>query len=72
MTRAAHPVRPDRRPARYVSDFTRFMDGFLEDHPEVVADRRRGWGIWWERKVDLREQERILADTVQRPPYSYE
>ncbi len=68
MSHATHPVRP----ARYVSDFTRFMDGFLEDHPEVAVDQKRGWGIWWERLVDLRERERIEADTVRRTPYSYD
>jgi hypothetical protein len=64
-TAAKHASRQDR----YVSDFTRFMEAYLDQHPEVVADRKRGWGIWWERHVDLKEIERIEADTVPRSPY---
>jgi len=27
----------------YVSEFTAFIDRYLEEHPEVVADQHRGW-----------------------------
>jgi hypothetical protein len=57
---------------RYTSEFTDFMNGFLASHPEVEEDRRRGWRIWWERKVDLKELEQARADTVPRQPYHYD
>lgn len=36
----------------YVSEFTDFMSRYLGEHPEVVADQRRGWCIFWDRNVD--------------------
>ncbi|MGL4542426.1 MAG: DUF3460 family protein, partial [Polymorphobacter sp.] len=31
----------------YQSEFTRFMDGFLEKHPEVDTERRELRLTWW-------------------------
>lgn len=56
----------------YVSDFTKFMEEFLDQHPEVRESRRRGWRIYWERPADLREMERTMADRVPEPPYHYD
>lgn len=56
---------------RYTSEFTDFMNDFLSSHPKVREGRKLGWRIWWERKVDLREAERVQADTVPRRPYHY-
>ena len=57
----------------YVSEFTRFMDNYLRQHPEVVRDQALGWHIWWERPTDLREldycwHEETVADL---PYFSY-
>ena len=60
------------RRSGYVSDFGKFMDDFLQRHPEVRESRRRGWRIYWERPADFRELERIMADRVPEPPYHYE
>jgi hypothetical protein len=54
-----------------VSEFTRFMDGYLQQHPAVLTDQQRGWNIWWNRYVDLGEWERAQQDTVPLPPYYY-
>ncbi|MCC7645516.1 MULTISPECIES: DUF3460 family protein [unclassified Janthinobacterium] len=62
---------PYRR-SGYVSDFTRFIDGYLQMHPEVLENQRRGWRIWWERPAKLRELELIHADSVPEPPYHYD
>lgn len=55
----------------YVSEFSQFINAFLEQHPEVVEDQRRGWYIWWDRQVDLHELEKAREDTVELPPYYY-
>ena len=69
-------VRPAPREGReggsgYVSEFTDFMDHFLDDHPEVVRDQHRGWYIWWNRKVDFRDLVRASRDTVPTAGYYY-
>ncbi|HEX7987929.1 MAG TPA: DUF3460 family protein [Duganella sp.] len=42
----------------YVSEFGRFLDGYLREHPEVRRDQELGWRIWWERPVDPRAIDR--------------
>ncbi|MBP1203216.1 hypothetical protein JOD97_001230 [Duganella sp. 1411] len=42
----------------YVSEFGRFLDGYLRAHPEVRRDQELGWRIWWERPVDPRAIDR--------------
>lgn len=31
----------------YISEFSRFMEAFLHEHPDIVADQRRGWLLFW-------------------------
>lgn len=40
------------------------MDKFLIEYPEVVENQRRGWYIFWDRKVDLEELEKSREDSV--------
>ncbi|MDC8756470.1 DUF3460 family protein [Janthinobacterium fluminis] len=56
----------------YVSEFTRFIDGFLAAHPEVGASQRHGWYIYWDHNVDLAEEELARRDSVPPKPYSYD
>ena len=37
----------------YVSEFTRFIDAYLRDHPEAQTSQRLGWRIYWERPVNF-------------------
>lgn len=61
----------ESREAGYVSELTRFMDQFLEEHPEITADQRRGFHIYWDRKVDFAEQEKAREDSVPVDSYYY-
>ncbi|HTQ77068.1 MAG TPA: DUF3460 family protein [Burkholderiales bacterium] len=33
----------------YESDLTKFMRGYLEQHPEEVESQREGRAIWWDK-----------------------
>ncbi len=56
----------------YVSEFEQFLDGYLEQHPDVVEDRQRGWYIWWDHRVDFDELDKQRAASVAAKPYQYE
>ena len=34
----------------YVSEFARFMDSYLQGHPEVVEDQHAGFDIYWKQQ----------------------
>lgn len=57
--------------AGYVSEFTQFIDKFLEEHPEVVENQRTGWYIFWNRKVDFEELKKASEDSVPTKGYWY-
>jgi len=48
----------------YVSEFTLFINQYLADHPEVVEDQKRGWDIFWNKKVDFGALEEAQQDAV--------
>lgn len=56
----------------YVSEFGRFIDGYLASHPKVQHDQLRGWYIWWDHKVDFDELARERQDEVPVHSYYYE
>ena len=56
----------------YVSEFTRFIDQFIEQHPEVEKSQRHGWYIYWDHNIDLSELDRQKRDSVPAKPYSYD
>lgn len=66
------PVPPKYRVGHtgYVSEFTQFIDHFLEEHPECVEDQHRGWNLFWDHKVDFAELE--LAEKDHVPVHGYE
>lgn len=58
----------------YVSEFTRFMDSFLVEHPEVLDDQHRRWHILWERAdgpatESLDREDRIPLEGSQFTPH---
>lgn len=55
----------------YVSEFTLFMNQYLAKHPEVVEDQKRGWDIYWNRKVDLAAFEKAKEDYVPNDGYGF-
>ncbi len=55
----------------YVSDFTRFIAGFIDGHPEVVDEQRQGRAIFWDRPVDFRRLREEEEDRVPVDSYYY-
>jgi len=56
---------------QYVSEFTAFINHYLEDHPEVVKEQHRGWRIYWDHKIDMAEQERFTKNSVPDDGYGF-
>lgn len=55
----------------YVSDFTLFIDHFMEEHPEELEVQRTGRRLYWEKQVDLLEQEKVEKDSVPADGYGF-
>ncbi|HYP67378.1 MAG TPA: DUF3460 family protein [Thiobacillaceae bacterium] len=55
----------------YVSEFTVFMNHYLEEHPEVVEDQQRGWNIYWNHEVDFEELKEAEEDRVPDDSYGF-
>jgi hypothetical protein len=56
----------------YVSEFTRFMNQYLAQHPEVVKDQQRGWNFGWHPEfVDPVAQQEAEADRVPDDTYGF-
>jgi len=70
-----HGKRGGRAPGQtdraYVSEFTNFIDHFLEDHPEVVDDQWVGREIYWDKQVDFVDWKRADKDTVPEDGYGF-
>lgn len=60
---AKHAPQPSQKNC-YVSEFTVFMQDFLVEHPEVVADQRRGWNLHWDHQVDFDALDQAQHDSV--------
>lgn len=63
--------KPESMDRGYVSEFTRFMDHYLAEHPEVVADKRVGWRIYWDKQVDLKALAQAEEDSVPDDGYGF-
>ena len=41
-------------------EFTKFMEQYLKAHPEVVADKKRGWAIYWNPKAADQDEHPLI------------
>lgn len=58
---------------RYVSEFTRFMNGYLEEHPEVARSQQEGRALLWDKEpADPDERARFTASRVKQKSYVYQ
>lgn len=56
----------------YTSDFTQFMNQYLEQNPQVDSERRELRLTWWDRQVDSDDQRRWKESRVPQKPYVYQ
>ncbi|MDN0073921.1 DUF3460 family protein [Crenobacter sp. SG2303] len=56
----------------YQSDFTKFMNEYLDKNPAVDTERRELRLTWWDRKLDAKEQEGFKQARVAQKPYVYQ
>jgi len=55
----------------YVSEYTHFIDRFLDEHPEVLVDQHDGRLLYWDKKVDLVAQKKAEQDSVSDDGYGF-
>jgi hypothetical protein len=55
----------------YVSEFTKFMNGWLEEHPEELKTRQEGRALWWDKPQDTETQKARASIRVAQKPYPY-
>lgn len=55
----------------YVSEFTQFMDHYLVDHPEVAADKRTGFRLYWDKRLDFKALAQAEQDSVPDDGYGF-
>ena len=55
----------------YVSEFTKFMNQYLDEHPEVVEEQKRGWASFWQLKAEIRAPEKTREDIAPDDSYGY-
>ncbi|MFZ5523356.1 MAG: DUF3460 family protein [Pseudomonadota bacterium] len=55
----------------YVSDFTKFIDQYLDEHPEVVEEQKQGWASFWQLKAEIRAPEISKDDIAADDGYGF-
>lgn len=73
--RLLHPESRNQAPGvmdrSYVSDYTRFIDQFIQGHPDVLEEQRSGRLLYWDKRVDLVAQKKAETDTVPCDGYGF-
>lgn len=67
-----HKSRHKKTDDAYVSEFTDFMNHFLEEHPKTLADQHTGWYLYWDKKVDLEALDKAERDSVPDDRYGFD
>lgn len=73
--RLLHPEGRNQAPGvmdrNYVSEYTRFIDQFIQTHPDVLEEQRTGRLLYWDKRVDLIAQKKAEKDTVPSDGYGF-
>ncbi|WP_174873699.1 DUF3460 family protein [Vogesella oryzae] len=56
----------------YQSEFTQFMNDYLDKHPEVDTERRELRLTWWDRPQNLDDLQRWKESRVPQKAYVYQ
>ena len=55
----------------YESDATRFIRGLMNENPDLVQLQKKNRATWWDKKIDLNEQQRFKDSQVTVEGYAY-
>jgi len=56
----------------YVSEHTRFINEWLEKHPEAREEQRKGRALWWDKPQDEALNRGFARARVPQKPYYYD
>jgi hypothetical protein len=56
----------------YESDATRLIRDLLHEQPQLADEQAKGRALWWDRKLDLDQQQRVQASRVRQKGYVYQ
>lgn len=56
----------------YQSDFTQFMNDYLQKNPQEAKQRLENRAILWDVQLSPKEQKEFQAASVQRGSYAYQ
>lgn len=57
---------------KYQSDITRFLNEYLQQHPEEAAQRLKNRGLLWDVELNPEEQANFEAAKLPKKPYAYQ
>ena len=57
--------------AMYESEITKFIRDLMEKNPDLVELQKRNRATWWDRKIDLDQQQRFENSKVSTQGYAY-
>lgn len=58
---------------RYVSEYTQFMQSFLQQNPQIAQGQLEGRALLWDKSpIDLDERQRQDASRIKAKPYPYQ
>ena len=55
----------------YVSEFTRFMETYMDKHPEERRKQAEGWSLLWDKRFDVDAELKRVSNEVVTPGYYY-
>ena len=55
----------------YQSDFTKFINTFLDENPEIQKKQIENRRTWWDKKRDFEFEKLKKSKLVQKKPYEY-
>lgn len=58
--------------AIYESEHTKFMREWMKQHPEQVAEQKKGRALWWDKPQALDTLKRDEQSKVPVKPYYYD
>lgn len=56
---------------RYESDITQFIRELMDKNPQLKELQKQNRATWWDKKLDMGEQQRNEQSEAPKQPYAY-